>query len=145
MDTRFIVFLWALLNTFTVILKRESISKVGIEHTFILNYMCISVFILGYLFFYKGWKKTHQELIHVKNNIDLYKTSFLLAIFYICFQIINHILLSYDDISLYIAISNIFYLISITLFSVYYYRDKMNYRKGFAIGLLCIASYLLET
>ena len=145
MDTRVVVFLWALLNTFTVILKRESIGKVGIEHTFILNYICISLFIIGYLFFYKGWKQTYQELIHVKNNIKLYKISFLLAIFYASFQIINHILLSYDDISLYIAISNIFYLITITVFSVYYYRDKMNYRKGFAIGLLCIASYLLET
>lgn len=144
MDTRVIVLLWALLNTFTVILKKESIGKVGIEDTFIINYIFISIFIIGYLIFYKGLNKSYQELIHLKNNIDLYKFTFLLSLFYTSFQIVNHILLSYDDISFYIAISNIFYLISITIFSVYYYQDKMNFRKGFAIGLLCIATYLLE-
>ena len=144
MGSRFVVFLWALLNTLTVILKKESIGEVGIEDTFIVNYLFISLFIIGYLMFYKGWKQTCQEIIHFKDNINLYKTTFLLAIFYTSFQIVNHILLSYDDISFYIAISNIFYLISITMFSVYYYHDKMNFRKGFAITLLCIAIYLLE-
>ena len=67
-----------------------------------------------------------------------------MTIFYVVFSIINNYMLSYKDVSHMVILSNITYLLIITVITSYLENIPITINKVFALLLLSIALYILN-
>lgn len=141
----FLVILWSLSNTFLVLLKNDLLKHVDIEATFLINNFMVTFLLLLYCIFYKGLSLTINKYKKVLTNNTVHLQLWILSVVYILFSFVNNYLLSYNDVSYIVMISNISYLFAITIMSSYYNQIAITGKKWIALMLLSVSLYLLNS
>ena len=139
-----IVVLWAILNLIVIITKRETIKIIDIETTVICIYSLIFLYIAMYCIFIKGTINTYRNVKNVVTSTNKRLHIFSITVTYCLFSILNYLILEKPNISSILTISNIMYLLLITVFSSFYYDEKITMRRIISFILLTISVFLLQ-
>lgn len=145
MNDVLMVLVWSILNSSIVFLKNLLLKTITSEELFILQTFSTVVFICLFILFYKpisNYTSAYHKII--KTN-KLHLMLFLLTVCYILFSIVNNEILTYTDISRMVIMSNIMYLLIVTIVSSYLENIPITFKKAYALFLLCVAMYILNT
>lgn len=143
MNEILLVTCWSVFNCCVVILKNELMKSFNSDDLFIFQTL-ISVILITLSFIYKpitSYTSTFKTII--KNN-KIHFLLWIMTIFYVMFSIINNYMLSYKDVSRMVILSNIIYLLMITIVTSYLENIPITINKVFALLLLSIALYILN-
>ena len=141
----FLIIIWSFCNTILVLLKNNVLKNVDIESAFLMNTFMVTFLLLLYCIFYKGPISTIKQFKKVVSNNKIYIQLWILSFIYILFGVVNNYLLSFNDVSYIVMVSNISYLFAITIVSSYYNDVAITRKKWFALLLLSVSLYLLNS
>lgn len=145
MNDILIVTYWSILNSCIVLLKNKMLNDITPDDLFVLQSITTVFLIFLFMIFYNYTPHYVKSYRKIMKDIKVHTWLWFLTIFFVLFSVVNNKMLSYKDVSYMVILSNIVYLVIITIASSYLENIPITRKKIGALILLCIAIYLLKS